>query len=79
MYARVYSVLIFSSTIIGSNFGVYSGLEYGNTNVLVNAYVGAIWGMIVGTLCPVAPFIVPGMLMNRSTREAFLRKVEKLA
>jgi hypothetical protein len=79
MYARAYTVLIFSSTVIGSNFGVYYGLEHGNTNVLVNAYIGGIWGMIAGVACPIAPFVAPGLLMHRSTREAFLQKVEKLA
>jgi len=76
---RTYGVLIFSSSVIGSNFSVYQGLKNGNRNILVTAYVGAIWGMIGGVVCPFLPFVAPGMLMNRSFREELLQKVEKLA
>jgi hypothetical protein len=79
MYARVYTVLIFSSTVVGSNFGVYYGLEHGNPNILVNAYIGGIWGMMAGVVCPIVPFIAPGALMNRSFREALVQKAERLA
>lgn len=79
MYARIYGTLIFCSSVVGSNFAVYYGLENGNRNVFVTGYVGAIWGMVAGVACPLVPFVVPGMLMNRSFREELLEKVEKLA